>query len=387
MNSIAEMEVRSAHSFKYKHVADSTYVMKGVYSEKALETYHLILAPSFRCNLGCRHCYLPDHNALGLSKENVLRIVDEWSQIVVAERGIMGGIFHLKGGEPLVLPYLNDVIDRLEEKETLRFMMTTNGIVGDWDVVERLDQLNVALDGNVQIIVSLDGSNEPVNAQLRGDGNFEKAVDFIRKLNEVGITIFLNNVIHRGNIDDVEAFTNLALELGVTQVNFLSFVPKGYGEEVSFWRPNPIEVFERIHSIWESGDEIVRRLLAGSLSDILHTESCGTCTSSECVGGYCGLLYIVPDGTAYSCPNLNHPGLEAGNVLKSTLKDVHNDLPKVYSKVRTPEDETKDRYICKGEKHILNSQEYLDVSVAQLLQKAGVTNSHSGMSYCFSRNF
>lgn len=365
-----------------------TYVMQGLESKKELDVYHLILAPSFRCNLGCRHCYLPDHNALGLSKENVLRIVDEWSQIVVAERGIMGGIFHLKGGEPLVLPYLNDVIDLLQKKETLRFMMTTNGIVGDCGVVERLDQLNVALNGNVQVIVSLDGSNEAVNAQLRGDGNFKKAVGFIRKLNEVGISIFLNNVIHQGNINDVEAFTNLALELGVMQVNFLSFVPKGYGKEVSSWRPNPIEVFERIHSIWESGDEVVQRLLAGSLSDILHTETCGTCTSSECVGGYRGLLYIVPDGTAYSCPNLNYLDLEVGNVLHSSLKDIHEDLlTKVYAEVHTPEGETKDSYLCKGEKHLSNSQEYPDNGCMELQRRLGRTDGRDGMSYCFSRNF
>ena len=33
---------------------DKTYVMKGQYSEKSLETYHLILAPSFACNLRCK---------------------------------------------------------------------------------------------------------------------------------------------------------------------------------------------------------------------------------------------------------------------------------------------------------------------------------------------
>ena len=72
-----------------------TYVMKGSCSKRALDTYHLILAPTFACNIRCRHCYLPDHAAQGLSSDRVLRLVDEWSEIIVAERGPFGGIFHL----------------------------------------------------------------------------------------------------------------------------------------------------------------------------------------------------------------------------------------------------------------------------------------------------
>ena len=69
-----------------------TYVMKGSSEKRALDTYHLILAPSFGCNLRCKHCYLPDHDAAGLAVEDVLRLMEEWSEIVVAERGPMGGI-------------------------------------------------------------------------------------------------------------------------------------------------------------------------------------------------------------------------------------------------------------------------------------------------------
>ncbi len=370
--------------------ATETYVMKGSSEKKSLDTYHLILASSFACNLRCNHCYLPDHKMAGLSKEDVLGLVDEWSEIVMAERGPMGGIFHLKGGEPLALPYLNDVLDRLEELKTMRFMMTTNGTLGDEDVIQRLGRLNVALDGGAQIIVSIDGSNDEINAQLRGSGNFAKSVDFVRKLREAGITVFLNNVIHRGNMGDIEAFVNLAVELDVQQINFLSFVPKGQGEEMRFGRPDSRIVFQEIDSIWKRGDEHVRNLLAGSLSDILHAESCGTCTSGECVGGYRGLLYIVPDGTAFSCPNLNFKGLEAGNMHKDKLANIHNALhEKVYSKVATAKGDNIDRYKCKGEKYLPGASDDVNETFtnAQNSQVVVPHNSNDDTSYCFSRNF
>ena len=365
-----------------------TYVMKGNSSDRALDTYHLILAPTFACNIRCRHCYLPDHAAQGLPADRVLHLVDEWSDIILAERGPFGGIFHLKGGEPLILPYFTDVLDRLAESRSLQFMMTTNGILADDGTLERLFRLNNELDGNVIVIVSLDGSSEAINAQLRGPDNFKPAVSFVRRLTEAGISVFLNNVVHRGNVADIESFVHLALELDVTQVNFLSFVPKGFGEEMAFGRPDPVEVHQRTQALWDRGDERVRSLLAGSLSDILHAESCGTCTSRECVGGYRGLLYIVPNGTAYSCPNLNHAGLEAGNILASPLAEVHDALlSKVYEQVRTADRDTRDRYLCKGERFVRLSRDFLAKNFPRLQRQLGDASAAAGMSYCFSRNF
>ena len=284
--------------------------------------------------------------------------------------------------------YFSDVLDRLAERRSLQFMMTTNGIRGDGRTVERLNRLNDELDGHVIVIVSLDGSSEPINAQLRGPGNFEPAVSFIRRLTKTGITVFLNNVVHRGNVNDIKAFVNLAIDLDVAQVNFLSFVPKGFGEEMAFGRPDPVEVHERTQAVWDRGDERVHSLLAGSLSDILHVESCGTCTSRECVGGYRGLLYIVPDGTAFSCPNLNHPGLEAGNILTSPLAQVHDALlSKIYEQIRTPDRDTRDRYLCKGEKFVPLSRDFVVKEFPLLQRYLGGGPQSSGMSYCFSRNF
>jgi len=367
---------------------DRTYVMKGSYAEKALETYHMILAPSFRCNIGCKHCYLSDHDVLTLPKERVLDLVNKWSEIVIEDRGPFGGIFHIKGGEPLILPYLNDILDRLEDLKTLRFMMTTNGIAGDQNIIERLHSLSTALDGNVQIIVSIDGSNDAVNAQLRGPGNFGKAVDFVRMLRNADITVYLNNVLHKGNLCDVESFVQLAMDLDVQQVNFLSFNPKGYGKQMASLAPKPDQVFKCIDTVWETGDQRVRSLLAGSLSDILHAESCGSCTSSECVGGYRGLLYIVPSGATYSCPNLDRHDMVAGNILDSELKSIHNARQsEVYRKIHVECRET--RYSCMGVNLSSGANNDFVSAISHLRcnHKLSDVNPKELLSYCFNRNW
>lgn len=364
------------------------YVMKGAYAAKALDTYHLILAPTFACNIRCTHCYLPDHDTEKLPAERVLRLIDEWSEIVLSERGRLGGIFHVKGGEPLILHYFSDILARLVELRTLQFMMTTNGILGTSKIVANLHELDTALEGGVTVIVSLDGSHEETHAMLRGPGNFDRPVAFVRALRDAGINVFLNNVVHEGNLDDIPAFVDLALDLDVAQVNFLSFIPKGFGEAMVSDRAHPIAVFENVREIWQGGDGRVRRMLAGSLCDILHDESRGICTSCECVGGYRGMLYIIPDGTAYSCPQLNHPGLSAGNILSQPLATIHDALrAEVYAKVRTPAGETRDRYLCKGEKYLPLSGAYVQTKFAEFQDLIDGGGNGDGTSYCFSRNW
>jgi MoaA/NifB/PqqE/SkfB family radical SAM enzyme len=116
---------------------DRTYVMRGDADDKALDIYHLIFAPTHACNLRCRHCYLPDHDTLMFPKAEALRLLNEWSKLVSEERGPYGGIFHVKGGEPLIVPYLWELVDRLASLCSLRFMITTNATLFDPEALER----------------------------------------------------------------------------------------------------------------------------------------------------------------------------------------------------------------------------------------------------------
>lgn len=362
-----------------------TYVMKGDFEKKELQTYHLILAPSYACNVGCPHCYLPNHATETLPEKRVLCLIDEWSEIVQNERGRFGGIFHLKGGEPLILPYFDSVIEKMAELGTLRFMMTTNGTSYSAKTIKQLAELNEALNENATIIVSLDGSTEEINSILRCPGNYAKTIGFINQLANAGVTFFLNYLVHKHNIDDIPNFMKFARELGATQVNFLSFIPKGYGAELSDYRPDPLDVFNRIQSIWENGDDKIKSMLAGSLSDILQEEACGNCTATECVGGYRGLFYIVPNGDVYSCPNLNFPQLKVGNIMESSCAELMD--TKVYEKVRTESGDTSERFLCKGEKFLPQSSEYLITEFAALQRELAQNKEGNGMACCFARNW
>ena len=57
-------------------------------------------------------------------------------------------------------------------------MLTTNGTFSDEDTISKLVSANNELDGNLTIIVSLDGATEESNSKLRGKGHFQKALKF-----------------------------------------------------------------------------------------------------------------------------------------------------------------------------------------------------------------
>jgi len=392
----------------------ATYVMRGAASSRALDVYHLIFAPTHACNLRCRHCYLPDHASHVMSLDQVRSLIDQWETIVLRDRGPLGGYFHLKGGEPLVLPYLTDVLDLLAAKGTLRYMMTTNGTILREDHFESLCRLNDAVRGEAIIIVSLDGSCEEVHRVLRGPNHFANSERFARTLIDAGLNVHCNYGVHSGNMFDVPQFVEFTERIGATQINFLPMVPKGYGAEMGdAGRPDPEALHQMLLNLYRQGDERRRRLLAGNYAHILDVEQRGLQTSCECVAGYKGLFYVTPEGVVYSCPNLIGANVRLGNFLETPLARIHDEkLDELYeSRLSVPD--LDERYLCRGERFskavaekssprglvslpILGQREdrteaYPDPvrRLQDILLREGLAarDGGQGTSYCFSRNF
>jgi radical SAM protein with 4Fe4S-binding SPASM domain len=365
--------------------------MKGSAATKALDTYHLILAPTHACNLRCRHCYLPDHHAALLPEQVALRLVDEWSDIVLKERGAFQGIFHVKGGEPFVVPYLGKIMDRLVCLQSLRLMLTTNGTYAGGRVLESLQACNEGLGGHVTVIVSLDGATEETHAILRGKGQFGETLKFVAKLQNYGVKTYLNCVLHQGNIHELRAYLALARDYGASQVNFLSFVPRGLGSAFAQFQVAQGEVYERLQAIFLESDPDTRQVLAGSLPHVKFRETHhGYRTSCECVAAYRGLFYITPNGDAYACPNVVFPEFSVGNVLRQTLRELSDKLRTLHRRLAN----VNRPYTCAGEKLLYNKTNDLENRLRLTnLEKRLVSEQDSRVdsvprvSYCYSRNY
>ncbi len=371
------------------------YLMRGPTSDKALDMYHLIFAPTHACNLRCTHCYLPDQKPEMVPAALAIKLVDQWSEIVLAERGPFGGIFHVKGGEPFIVPYLGKIADRLIELKSLRFMLTTNGTITTRKAYNILERSQRGLDGNLTVIVSLDGATPQSHDDLRGAGQFEVTTAFIRKLASAGINTFLNCVVHSGNVGEMDRYLELARGFGVAQINFLTFVPKGFGKQMTCRQARHLTVHSTLDRIYDAGDEHTKALLAGSIPHIVKSESQnGYVASHECVAGYRGLLYIKPDGSAFTCPNLDEKQFSVGNVKVDSLLDVLSRLDALRTGLRA--DGVNDRFLCTGERlryqqdkglsHLGTLLTELQAHVEKDSQ-AATSDNVVAASYCISRNF
>jgi len=167
------------------------------------------------CNLRCRHCWIvPGFNEESEGEMTFPEVRELISQ--GQELGLKG--VKLLGGEPLLLPYIRELIDLLIS-ERLKVMIETNGTLVDDDIAGRL----AASDPFVSI--SLDGSQEQIHSLLRGNpGSFHEAVAGIQKLVRRNIRPQVIFCLHAGNKADLAATVALARNLGASsiKINFIS---------------------------------------------------------------------------------------------------------------------------------------------------------------------
>ena len=366
-----------------------SYVMQGVASKKELDVYHLIFAPTFACNLKCKHCYLPNHENECLPFDLAMKLVDDWSSFVLTERGQYNGIFHIKGGEPFVVPYFWELVDKVAEMQSLQLMLTTNGTFSDEEAISKLADANKKLKGNLSIIVSLDGATDETDAKLRGQGHYEKALKFMKAISEAGINFFVNCVLHKGNIAEIQQFVELAKSHNATQINFLNFVPHENSADIKDWQESQLAIYEAMAKVYIDGDSQTKQMLAGSLPDIITNEQDGSIAiSDECVAAYKGLLYVLPNGNVCTCPNVTFAESVLGNIKENSLQEIVENTTRLHEALKS----CSGQFICSGEKKLyLDTKDFARLENLKKLQDTlakFIQNKESEkLSFCYNRNF
>lgn len=165
------------------------------------------------CNLNCRSCY----NRSGLTKNTVEIPFDKLTQSI--DRLINEfGCEHItiSGGEPTLHSEFNKIPNYLDTLP-ITSSIITNGTTNCSLLIEKYNN-----KAKFDIQVSLDGSSEESNCKTRGKGSFNKTISFIKNINKTR-TPAIKMVISKNNIDDVENFYRLALELNCfPEVSFVS---------------------------------------------------------------------------------------------------------------------------------------------------------------------
>ncbi|MBE6693915.1 MAG: radical SAM protein [Ruminococcaceae bacterium] len=168
-----------------------------------------------RCNLNCATCY----NRSGLNRLTQEMSLEQIKHIMKLGSDYGATRFLFSGGEPSLHSNFHGLLELIDRYPQFSFGFVTNGTVHDGEWIDFLNSHD-----NITVQVSLDGADEKSNQLTRGENNFARAVEFVKKLHLPTGKPLLKMVISQGNFYCAEDFYHLALSLGC--VPELAFIYK-----------------------------------------------------------------------------------------------------------------------------------------------------------------
>ncbi len=157
-----------------------------------------------RCNLNCMTCY----NRSGLNRKTEEVSIEQIKQImdICSEYGAKRFLF--SGGEPSLHSRFNELLKLMDKNPQYSYGFVTNGTSNNSEWIDFLNSHE-----NITVQISIDGSKEEINKLTRGEGNFEKVMNFISRLHLPGEKPLMKMVVSQKNIHDVDDFYRLAVSL------------------------------------------------------------------------------------------------------------------------------------------------------------------------------
>lgn len=170
-----------------------------------------------RCNLHCAYCQIDANERFDMSLHTVKSIIDQLVELKVFE-------LRLGGGEPLLYPYLEDVVQYASQKK-LFVWICTNGYKFDSNFAVRLKQ-----SGLTGIRVSLDSTSPVIHDRVRGQaGSWCHCMEAITIAQIYNINVVVSMTIGSHNIDEYTKMCELTNSHNC-KLSTHFVMPKGKGE-------------------------------------------------------------------------------------------------------------------------------------------------------------
>lgn len=174
------------------------------------------------CELACLHCRAeaePKPDPRQLTTEEGFRLLDQ-----IKEFGDPVVVF--TGGDPLMRQDLYDLISYGVNKG-LKISMTPSATPH----VTKEAMRRAKEAGLSRWAFSLDGSNAGIHDAFRGvAGSFDRTIQSIEYLHELGLPIQINTTVSRYNLHDLERLAELIKELKAVLWSVFFLVPTGRGK-------------------------------------------------------------------------------------------------------------------------------------------------------------
>jgi pyrroloquinoline quinone biosynthesis protein E len=272
----------------------------------------LIAELSYKCPLHCPYCSNPleignDRYRNELATEDWTRVFREASALGVLQLA-------LTGGEPLVRKDVEELARASAESGLYSTLVTA----GTPFTPARARALRDAGLDHVQI--SIQDSDPLESDRMAGTASFGKKIDAARLARELDFPLTINVVLHRQNLDRIEAIIELAEELGARRLELANTQYQG-------WAVINRSALMPTRKQLEAGEEAVNRARErlGPRMEILwvlpdYYEE----FPKPCMGGWGrDAMVVTPNGDVLPCQAAaTIPGLEFDNVRDRPLEEI-----------------------------------------------------------------
>jgi MoaA/NifB/PqqE/SkfB family radical SAM enzyme len=173
-------------------------ISRGLASTKHVLLAHII--PTRRCNLACGYCNEYDDYSAPIPTDEMIRRIDRLAYLKTA-------IVTISGGEPLLHPEIETIIERIRHHGMIAGMITNGYLLTPKKIVALneagLEHLQISID-NVQ----------PDDVSMKSLKVLDRKLEYLSEFAEFAVNI--NSVIGGGirNPEDALAITHRAVELG-----------------------------------------------------------------------------------------------------------------------------------------------------------------------------
>jgi len=270
----------------------------------------LLCELTHRCPLQCPYCSNPLH----LDRSSQELTTAEWLDVLEQAANIGVLQIHLSGGEPTVRKDLEEIIAKAAELGLYSNLITAGVLIDN----KRLQALNDAGLDHLQLSVQdTDAGNADRIAGFKGHA---KKIEVARWVRQLGLPLTLNAPVHRQNIDHVDQFIELAVELDAARLEVAHVQYYGWAYRN---RAALIPTYEQ--TMRSAGIvEKARKRLKGILAIDFVIPDYYAARPKPCMGGWGrGIMNVTPSGKVLPCHAAESiAGMTFDNIRERKLLDI-----------------------------------------------------------------
>lgn len=249
------------------------------------------------CNMNCKHCYIPQHENMGLSTQKVKSLVNE-----LQEMGMLNLV--LTGGEIFLREDIFELIEYIRHKHISLTLLTNASLLNE-DKIQRLSKYSIHSIGVSLYSLNVDIYNDITQTKE----HFNKVLENLMLLKKYRIRVRINMPLMKLNYlyDEVKRF---CINNGFSFRPSTIILPQtNGGNENLDLKLKDKEFMETNVKLF--GDD--RQEITDNSSDLLKKFPEDPCPSLKTS------ISIDCSGNVYPCNSMN---LRVGNVYESSIKEI-----------------------------------------------------------------